>query len=156
MHTYSRCEEIDTQILTSLPVTLFPLFLFQALWLTREDNLRACPFRGIFLTSTMSYITMQPCDRGGKSKLGSLMCCRGSWFLSFMWLTCWQQSESCILKKKQKKKKSLDLIVGRFLLLRKKRHVCQKIETESGQLPKRSEKTQRREGKQAGRLDPTT
>lgn len=59
-------------------------------------------------------------------------------------------------KKKKEKKKSLDLIVGRFLLLRKKRHVCQKIETESGQLPKRSEKTQRREGKQAGRLDPTT
>lgn len=29
-------------------------------------------------------------------------------------------------KKKKEKKKSLDLIVGRFLLLRKKRHVCQK------------------------------
>lgn len=37
----------------------------------------------------MSYITMQCVIR--KSKLTSLICCRGSWFLSFMWLTFWQR-----------------------------------------------------------------
>lgn len=46
------------------------------------DNLRMSPFYGIFFTSTMSYITMQCLI--SKSKLGSLICCRGSWF----WLSC--------------------------------------------------------------------
>ena len=93
----------------------------------------------------------------GKSKLGSLMCCRGSWFLSFMWLTFWQQSESCILKKKKKKKKkSLDLIVGRFLLLRNKRHVCQISRRSQANFQNAPWRHRDARGKQAGRLDPTT